>query len=357
MSNKPFVDVVVGLQYGDEGKGKVVDTLSPLYDLVARFNGGPNAGHTIYRGDEKFVLHSIPSGILHKGDCYIGNGCVVSVDGLDEEVTSLESKGVSVRGRLFLSEDAHVITEECLKDETNGVTNSKIGTTGKGIGPTYARKAYRNGTKVKDVLDSINTSITVVPSMFIYEYENRKLLAEGAQGYALDLDFGDYPYVTSSNTISGAVCTGLGVPPKAVNNVLGVCKAYETKVGGGKLPYPYDEEKTKEIREKGKEYGATTGRPRDIGMLNLDLLKQAIKVNGVNAITLMKSDVLRGFIPSYVFNGKVRSVGTPVSDNLFEDPYIRTIKKYIHDFGVRSVFLSNGPSNTDWVTNPADYWW
>ena len=333
--------VVLGCQWGDEGKGKIVDLIAAESDLVARYQGGNNAGHTIVVGDEKTVLHLIPSGVLNPGTrCLIGNGVVVDPLVLLQEVEKLEAAGVPVREQLSLSEAAHVIVPyhhllDVAQEKMRG--KGKIGTTGRGIGSAYADKVARQGVRLGDyrcktrlarklqALDTfykpifqhiINEELPsvddVIERMWSVEPliapllcdgvtlindtldQGKRVLAEGAQGVMLDIDFGTYPYVTSSNPSTGGVCTGLGVPPQKISDVLGVCKAYTTRVGEGPFPTELNDEMGELIRQTGGEFGATTGRPRRTGWFDAPVLRRAIQVSGVGKIALTKLDVLDG---------------------------------------------------------------
>lgn len=334
------VKVIVGAQWGDEGKGKIVDLLSENVDIVARYQGGANAGHTVVVGDKTYVLHLIPSGILHPNViCVIGNGVVLDPGAFLEEVAFLESLNIEVHGRLFISHNAHLIMPyHKLIDSLKEQGASKIGTTGRGIGPAYIDKFARVGVKIVDLLHrdvlvrKIRSNIEdknqllskiyhsseinvdeIVDSYLQFDkqldefitdtsfYLNRELkagkrvLAEGAQGAMLDVDFGTYPYVTSSNPTSGGACTGLGIPPTSVESIVGVAKAYTTRVGNGPFPTEQTNETGDELRELGGEYGATTGRPRRCGWLDLFSLKYSVMINGIGELALTKLDVLDKF--------------------------------------------------------------
>lgn len=334
------VDVLLGLQWGDEGKGKVVDVLTPRYDAVARFQGGPNAGHTLEFEGKKYVLRSIPSGIFQHGQInIIGNGVVLDPVLFRQEAEELEKSGVDLRSILKLSKKVHLITPtHRLLDAANEKAKGgkKIGTTGKGIGPTYTDKISRNGLRLGDVfhnfdekysalrqlhltrLESLGTSPEGLDTledtwMDAIEYlkgydiidsehyvnrllaEGKSVLCEGAQGTLLDIDFGSYPFVTSSNTISAGACTGLGVAPNKIGEVYGIFKAYCTRVGSGPFPTELFDATGKRIRDLGHEYGAVTGRERRCGWIDLVALRYAIMLNGVTQLIMMKSDVLDGF--------------------------------------------------------------
>ena len=293
---------VVGTQFGDEGKGKIIDFLAEKADVIARFNGGNNAGHTIKVNDKTTILHLIPSGILHNGKInIIGNGVVVDPKVLMQEIEDLRNKGVKVTpDNLVLSENAHVILENHIKEDKE--KNKHLGTTSRGIGPAYTDKIARAGLRVIDYInkdDEFSKKISPFvknTTLLINNLidKNKKVLFEGAQGTLLDIDHGTYPYVTSSNTISGGVCLGLGIGPKNVGNVIGIAKAYITRVGAGPLPTELKDEIGKQIQEIGKEFGATTGRARRCGWFDALIGKYAVMVNGLDTIALTKLDVLSG---------------------------------------------------------------
>ena len=338
--NKGKVDVLLGLQWGDEGKGKVVDVLTPRYDVVARFQGGPNAGHTLEFEGEKYVLRSIPSGIFQGGKVnIIGNGVVLAPDLFMDEAKDLEKSGHDLKSRLHISKKAHLImpTHRILDKAIEAAKGkSKVGTTGKGIGPTYTDKVSRNGLRVGDIFDHFEEKyaahkarheqmlkalnytdydITEVEKHWMegieymrqfhivdseHEVNNilksgKSILAEGAQGTMLDVDFGSYPFVTSSNTICAGACVGLGIGPNKIGEVYGIMKAYCTRVGSGPFPTELFDETGAKIRDLGHEYGAVTGRERRCGWIDLVALKYSIMVNGVTQLIMMKSDVLDGF--------------------------------------------------------------
>ena len=338
--NTGKVDVLLGLQWGDEGKGKVVDVLTPQYDVIARFQGGPNAGHTLEFEGEKYVLRSIPSGIFQGGKVnVIGNGVVLAPDLFMDEARDLERSGHELKTRLHISKKAHLIMPtHRLLDAAIEASKGKnrVGTTGKGIGPTYTDKVSRNGLRVGDILDNFEAKyqahkarhentlralgftdydITDVERKWMegIEYmkqfpivdseheinnflrEGKTVLCEGAQGTMLDVDFGSYPFVTSSNTICAGACTGLGIGPNKIGNVYGIMKAYCTRVGAGPFPTELFDETGKRIRDLGHEYGAVTGRERRCGWIDLVALRYAIMVNGVTELIMMKSDVLDEF--------------------------------------------------------------
>ena len=337
---KGKVDALLGIVFGDEGKGKVVDVFTPKYDVVARFAGGPNAGHTIIFEGKKFVLRSIPSGIFDEGKLnIIGNGCVIAPDLFMAEAMELEQAGYDLKSRLHISKRAHLIlpTHRVLDRAYEAAKGkNKVGTTGKGIGPTYSEKASRTGLRIGDILENFEQKYQALKArheqilrdlhytdyditeeekkwMQGVEYmrqfpltdteielnkalnEGKNVLAEGAQGTMLDIDHGTYPFVSSSNTVSGGVCTGLGIAPNSIGEIFGIFKAYSTRVGSGPFPVELFDETGDKIREIGHEYGAVTGRNRRCGWLDLVALKYAIMVNGVTQLIMMKSDVLDDF--------------------------------------------------------------
>lgn len=334
------VDVVLGLQWGDEGKGKVVDVLTPNYKVIARFQGGPNAGHSLHFNGESYVLHTIPSGIFRDGSVnVIGNGVVLDPVIFAREVAGLEAAGVDVVSKLFISKKAHLILPthrilDAASEAAKGQT--KIGSTLKGIGPTYMDKTGRNGLRVGDIIspefDARYTRLKEkhmkMLESFDFEYDvaeyerdwfagvdvirrfglieseyvcndyirtDTAILAEGAQGSLLDIDFGTYPFVTSSNTVCAGVCTGLGVSPSHIGDVYGIFKAYCTRVGSGPFPTELFDEDGERMRKIGKEFGSTTGRPRRCGWLDMVALKYSVMINGVSGLIMMKSDVLNDF--------------------------------------------------------------
>lgn len=328
--------VVIGAQWGDEAKGKIVDVLAENADVVARFQGGTNAGHTVFIKDEKFVFHLIPSGILHEGTtCVIGNGVIIDLGKLIDEIDEVTKRGVSVDDHLLISDRAHlVMPHHILAEKENESREGKeIGTTRQGIGPTYSDKMNRQfGIRVSDLMDfdlfkekldfNMKNKGKVLKSVEELDYEElvdrykgyadrieryvtdtslfmhnavksgKQILFEGAQGTLLDIDFGTYPYVTSSNTTIGGVFTGLGVGPKAVDKIIGVSKAYTTRVGAGPFPTEFSDELGEQIRQKGNEFGATTGRPRRCGWLDIVGLKYAVRLSSFTDIALTKLDVL-----------------------------------------------------------------
>lgn len=336
------VDVLLGLQWGDEGKGKIVDVLTPKYDVVARFQGGPNAGHTLEFNNIKHVLHTIPSGIFRENKInIIGNGVVIDPIVFKKEIDSLQKIDVDITENLFISKKAHLILPthrllDVASEQQKG--ESKIGSTLKGIGPTYKDKIGRDGLRVGDMLHNFEEKYTsrienhkiILRDLFKYDFESaldecekewfegvevlksfevvdsehmihqllkeeKSVLAEGAQGTLLDIDFGSYPFVTSSNTVCAGACTGLGVAPKDIGKVLGIFKAYCTRVGMGPFPTELQDETGTKLRDAGNEYGSTTGRPRRCGWLDLVALKYSVMLNGVSELIMMKADVLDQF--------------------------------------------------------------
>ena len=337
--NQMKVDVLLGLQWGDEGKGKVVDVLTPKYDAVARFQGGPNAGHTLEFGGERYILRSIPSGIFQGGKTnIIGNGVVIDPLLFKEEAEALANHGHNLKQQLMISKKAHLImpTHRILDLANEAAKGSgKIGTTGKGIGPTYTDKISRNGLRVGDLLENFDEKYSAAkrrhenmlramnfeynlidlerPWLEALDYlkgfrlmdsehevnamlrEGRSVLAEGAQGTMLDIDFGSYPFVTSSNTICAGCCTGLGVSPRNIGEVYGIFKAYCTRVGSGPFPTELHDETGEAMCERGHEFGSVTGRRRRCGWIDLVALRYAVMIDGVTQLIMMKSDVLDTF--------------------------------------------------------------
>ena len=343
-----MVDVILGLQWGDEGKGKIVDFFAKDYDVIARFQGGPNAGHTLYVGDKKIVLHQIPSGIFHENKTnLIGNGVVLDAVTLKRECEAVAAFGVDYRKNLFISERTHLIlpTHRAL-DKASELSKGteKIGSTLKGIGPAYMDKTGRNGLRVGDLLDKnfttqyirlrlkhqrlldnygfqeditgweeeyfealefLRTFKIVNGEYFINEKisSGKRVLAEGAQGSMLDVDFGTFPYVTSSSTISAGVCSGLGIAPQKIKEVIGISKAYCTRVGSGPFPTELLDETGDFLRNAGNEFGSTTGRPRRCGWIDLVALQFACMINGVTQLVMTKADILDGLDELKVCNG------------------------------------------------------
>jgi len=376
--------VVVGLQYGDEGKGKITDVLSAKSDYVVRFQGGDNAGHTVYVGEEKFVLHLLPSGVLQcKGKCIIANGVVVNPKSFIREINQIESKGLKT-DHVFISRRAHVIMPyhimlDTYREEEQGGT--QIGTTKKGIGPCYEDKIARVGIRMVDLLnpeilrEKIEKNLKVKNSLFekyfgkepmdvdsmVSEYveigkqlqdrivdtelelneaihEGKNILFEGAQALMLDIDFGTYPFVTSSSPSTGGVCTGAGVPPTSLQNLIGVAKAYCTRVGNGPFLSELDNELGEKIRQIGHEFGATTGRPRRTGWLDLVSLKHACMINGINNLVITKLDVLTGIKPLKIVthykteDGKIIDYFTSSTTKLYDyEPIYQELEGWEED--------------------------
>ncbi len=346
--------VLVGSQWGDEGKGKIVDILSEKFEIVVRYQGGANAGHTVIIGDKQFILHLIPSGILRENvTCVIGNGVVIDPQALLDEISILENNGISVDGRLFISQNAHLIMPyHKLLDSIGESGEQKIGTTGRGIGPCYIDKFGRRGIRIVDLLNrdelerkirfnlkeknellqkvyhhegldveeilkeylefdkTIDKYIKDVPTFLNYSLdEGKSVLLEGAQGTLLDVDHGTYPFVTSSSPTSGGACTGTGIPPNRIESVIGIVKAYTTRVGNGPFPTELNEEEGEKLRTIGAEYGATTGRPRRCGWFDAFLVAYSKMINGIDSVAITKLDVLSHFdkikvCVAYELNGK-----------------------------------------------------
>ena len=419
-----MIDVILGLQWGDEGKGKIVDFFASGYDLIARFQGGPNAGHTLYVGGKKVVLHQIPSGVFHANTInLIGGGVVLDPVTLKKECDLVSTFGVDLRKNLFISERTHLIlpTHRAL-DKASELSkgSDKIGSTLKGIGPTYMDKTGRNGLRVGDLIrddfkssydklyrkhrqlldgysfdedistwekeffdgvEFLKTLNIVSGEYFINEHLSlgKKILAEGAQGSMLDIDFGTFPFVTSSNTITAGVCSGLGVAPQKIKDVLGVTKAYCTRVGGGPFPTELDDATGEELRKIGNEFGATTGRPRRCGWIDLVALKFACMINGVTKIVMTKADVLDAFAElevctAYNLNGKnteevpyqmtgislepvyEKFKGWKIDSSVLKvekdlpaamQQYVQFINQYL---GVKVNYISNGPGRDQIVS-------
>jgi adenylosuccinate synthase len=412
-----MVDVLLGLQWGDEGKGKIVDYFAPQYDIIARFQGGPNAGHTLYVNGQKVVLHQIPSGIFHENTTnLIGNGVVLDAVTLKKEYDKVAAFGIDGRKHLYVAERTHLILpSHRALDKASELSkgNEKIGSTLKGIGPAYMDKTGRNGLRVGDLLDKNFTTQYIKLRMkhqrlldsfgfnediseweeeffeaiefmrslkivngeyFINEKirEGKKVLAEGAQGSMLDVDFGTFPFVTSSNTISAGVCTGLGIAPQKIKEVIGVTKAYCTRVGSGPFPTELHDETGERLRKIGSEFGATTGRPRRCGWIDLVALNFACMVNGVTQIVMTKADVLDGFeelsvCTSYGIDGKQEKAVpyqmskmpiaphyeqfagwqtdiTKIRDNASLPQAMKNYIEFINGYlGVDVSYISNGP--------------
>jgi adenylosuccinate synthase len=418
-----MVDVILGLQWGDEGKGKIVDYFAKDYDVIARFQGGPNAGHTLYVDGKKIVLHQIPSGIFHTEKTnLIGNGVVLDAVTLKRECGNVAAFGVDYKKNLFISERAHLIlpTHRAL-DKASELSkgNEKIGSTLKGIGPAYMDKTGRNGLRVGNLLDKSFTTDYIKIRMkhqrlldnfnfqedinaweeeffeaveFLREFKivngeyfindrirkGERILAEGAQGSMLDVDFGTFPFVTSSNTISAGVCTGLGIPPQKIREVFGISKAYCTRVGSGPFPTELHDETGEEIRKTGNEFGSTTGRPRRCGWIDLVALQFACMINGVTQIIMTKADILDQLdelkvCNAYKINGEEKNY-VPFQMNKLElapvykvfagwkqdisgiNDYsampleMKTYIAYLNEFlGVPVKYISNGPGRDQLV--------
>jgi|TARA_B100001094_G_scaffold226046_1_gene220392 adenylosuccinate synthase len=371
------VDLLLGLQWGDEGKGKIVDVLTSKYDVIARFQGGPNAGHTLVFNDKKYVLHTIPSGIFHENKInLIGNGVVIDPVILNKEIEKIKGEGVNISESLFISRKAHLILPthrliDAASEKSKG--KNKIGSTLKGIGPTYMDKTGRNGFRVGDLENDnwekkyselskkhqqlisfynveLDFSLSELENeffeaikklrkikfvdsedlLFKYQDENKSILAEGAQGSLLDIDFGTYPFVTSSNTTAAGACTGLGVSPNSINDVFGIFKAYTTRVGSGPFPTELFDNYGEKMSKVGNEFGATTGRPRRCGWLDLVALKYACRINGVTKLMMMKTDVLSGFDKVLICtNYKYRGL---IIDNLPYDLSDESIEPIYQEF-------------------------
>ena len=368
------IDLLLGLQWGDEGKGKIVDVLTSGYKIIARFQGGPNAGHTLVFNGKKHVLHTIPSGIFHENKInIIGNGVVIDPVILRNELKNLEAEGIDYKKSLLISRKAHLILPthrliDAASEKSKG--KNKIGSTLKGIGPTYMDKTGRNGFRVGDLeaenwiekyselkskhkrlIDFFNVSLEynfeelekeffesikslkslnfIDSEEYIYQEQNKgsSILAEGAQGSLLDVDFGTYPFVTSSNTTAAGACTGLGVSPNSIKEVFGIFKAYTTRVGSGPFPTELFDSNGKRMGKVGNEFGATTGRPRRCGWLDLVAVRYSCQINGVTKLMMMKSDVLSGFksikvCTSYEYKGKkIRYMPYDINDNSLKPIY------------------------------------
>ncbi|MEC7158817.1 MAG: adenylosuccinate synthase [Bacteroidota bacterium] len=410
------VDVLLGLQWGDEGKGKIVDFLAPQYPIIARFQGGPNAGHTLVVDGKKIVLHTVPSGILYPEIVnLIGNGVVIDPATLKKEIESLSAYDIDLQKQLRIAEKAHLILPshrllDAASEHAKGA--SKIGSTLRGLGPTYMDKTGRNGIRVGDIMTSNFMAkyedlkakhirlLSLYPEFSIQEDAVKKaeesffegiefirslsivngeqflhnaleqgtdILAEGAQGTLLDIEYGSYPFVTSSNTISAAACTGLGISPQNIREVIGITKAYCTRVGSGPFPSELHGEEGESLRQKGGEFGATTGRPRRCGWLDIPLLDYAIKINGVTQIAMTKVDVLEdmesvSYADSYTVDGTViKGIPFDLDDNNIEVNYNKVsgwsatedgsihpnLQEFIETVGrklsVPIRYLSNGP--------------
>jgi adenylosuccinate synthase len=418
-----MVDVILGMQWGDEGKGKIVDYFAKNYDVIARFQGGPNAGHTLYVDGKKIVLHQIPSGIFHEDKInLIGNGVVLDAITLKRECDNVAAFGVDYKKNLFISERTHLIlpTHRAL-DKASELSkgNEKIGSTLKGIGPAYMDKTGRNGLRVGNLLDKSFTTDYIKLRMkhqrlldnfnfqedinaweeeffeameFLREFKivngeyfinekiqkGQRVLAEGAQGSMLDVDFGTFPFVTSSNTISAGVCTGLGIAPQKIKEVFGISKAYCTRVGSGPFPTELNDETGELLRNTGNEFGSTTGRPRRCGWIDLVALQFACMINGVTQIIMTKADILDGlkelkvcnaykingeeksFVPFQMNKGGLEPVYksfagwekdiTGITDFAGLPAEMKTYVNYLNEFlGVPVKYISNGPGRDQLV--------
>ena len=426
------IDLLLGLQWGDEGKGKVVDALTPHYDIVARFQGGPNAGHTIEFDGKKFVLHTIPSGIFNE-KCInvIGNGVIIDAKIFKDEIDKLAESGIDIRDRLLISNKSHLIipTHRALDAANeNALQKNKIGSTLKGIGPTYTDKTARRGLRIGDIsaddfkaryerlknihLDQIRNlnfdmDTLLLDGMAFDKYEEewfkaieflkqfkfieseyflnksldegKRVLAEGAQGTLLDVDFGSYPFVTSSSVIAAGACSGLGVAPSRIGRVFGIFKAYCTRVGTGPFPTELFDEVGEKLRKNGHEFGSTTGRARRTGWLDLPALKYSVMLNGVTNLMMMKSDVMDDFEEikaATAYNYKNEQIDflpfdactqtmTPVLKSFkgwnqkIEKDIPRELNKYIEfieDYvGVPITLVSYGPDRSECIERPAKY--
>ena len=420
-----MVDVILGLQWGDEGKGKIVDYFAPRYDLIARFQGGPNAGHTLYVDGKKIVLHQIPSGIFHEKTAnLIGNGVVLDPVILKKECESVAAFGVDYRKNIYISQRTHLIlpTHRALDKASEMLKGAeKIGSTLKGIAPAYMDKTGRNGLRVGDLLDKSFTTQYIKLRLkhqklldnlnfhedlseweeeffealeFIRQFKivngeyfvndrlakGKTVLAEGAQGSMLDVDFGTFPYVTSSNTISAGVCTGLGVAPQRIRDVIGVSKAYCTRVGGGPFPTELEDATGEALRKTGNEFGATTGRPRRCGWMDGVALRFACMINGVTKLVMTKADVLDAFeelkvCTAYKINGELTTEIPFQMNRLKIEPVLQSFEgwktditalkqyeklpqkmrdyvQFINEYlGVKTAYISNGPGKDQLIEN------
>ncbi len=393
------VSVLVGSQWGDEGKGKIVDLLSNSYEIVVRYQGGANAGHTVEIGDKKYILHLIPSGILRENViCVIGNGVVIDPVALLDEIDFLEKQNIPVKGRLFISQNAHLIMPyHKLLDSISESGKNKIGTTGRGIGPCYIDKYARKGIKINDLLhpevlerkireniaeknlllkniyhheelnvdeiiksylefdEKIDQYIKDVPSFLNQAIkEGKSILLEGAQGALLDVDFGTYPFVTSSHPTSGGACTGTGIAPNKITDVIGIVKAYTTRVGEGPFPTELLDETGEKLRKIGAEFGATTGRPRRCGWYDAFLVRYSAMINGINSVALTKLDVLSEFeeinvCVGYEYNGKpLKTFPTDFERLGSVKPIYKTVPGWNRD-------ISNCSSYTELPKETKDY--
>ena len=390
------VTVLVGSQWGDEGKGKIVDILSEKYEIVTRYQGGANAGHTVEIGDKQYILHLIPSGILReKVICVIGNGVVIDPTALLDEIALLEKNNIKVEGRLFISHNAHLIMPyHKLLDSISEQGNNKIGTTGRGIGPCYIDKFARKGIRIVDLLNkkileekirknleeknkllekiydnkgldveeiiekylafdkAIDKYIKDVPAFLNEAIDNGKsVLLEGAQGALLDVDHGTYPFVTSSSPTSGGACTGTGIPPTKIDNVIGIVKAYTTRVGNGPFPTELLDDDGEKLRKIGAEYGATTGRPRRCGWFDAMLVRYSAMINGIDSVAITKLDVLSDFdeikvCTGYKLDGKlIKSYPTDVDRLSAVEPVYESLPGWKSDIS-NCLTFNELPENT-----------
>jgi len=360
------VDVVLGLCFGDEGKGKIVDFLSEGYDVVSRFNGGDNAGHTLYRDGEKIVLHLVPSGILNDCINIIGNGVVINPISLKREIQMLENIGIDVKSKLVISDKSHIIKPIHIHkdiENENRKGDLRIGSTLKGIGPCYSDKYSRVGTRMGEIPNypfSDEDQEFKEACQFISKYrienteilinklldKGNKVLAEGAQATGLDIDFGTYPYVTSSPTTIGGVIQGLGVPPRRIGKIFGIMKSYSTRVGNGPFDSEIEGPMEDIICKNGNEYGSTTGRKRRCGWLDLDQIKYSIMVNGISEIFMTKVDVLNGVSEVKILNnGSLKSLSpwVDIHDHKMSE-YISYIRSQLQ---IKITAISYGPNKKD----------
>jgi adenylosuccinate synthase len=394
------VSVLVGSQWGDEGKGKIVDLLSNSYEIVARYQGGANAGHTVEIGDKKYILHLIPSGILRENViCVIGNGVVIDPVALLDEIAFLEGQNISVKNRLFISQNAHLIMPyHKLLDSISESGKNKIGTTGRGIGPCYIDKYARKGIKINDLLhpdvlerkireniaeknlllkniyhheelavdeiiksylefdEKIDQYIKDIPSYLNQAIkEGKSILLEGAQGALLDVDFGTYPFVTSSHPTSGGACTGTGIPPNKITDVIGIVKAYTTRVGEGPFPTELLDATGEKLRAVGNEFGATTGRPRRCGWYDAFLVRYSAMINGIDSVALTKLDVLSPFeeiniCTGYEFNGKLlKSFPTDYERLSSVKPVYKTVPGWSKDISACESYADLPQATKDYL--------
>ncbi len=400
-----MVDVILGMQWGDEGKGKIVDYFAKDYDVIARFQGGPNAGHTLYVDGKKIVLHQIPSGIFHEDKTnLIGNGVVLDAVTLKRECANVAAMGVDYKKNMFISERAHLIlpTHRAL-DKASELSkgNEKIGSTLKGIGPAYMDKTGRNGLRVGNLLDKSFTTDYIKLRMkhqrlldnfnfqedinaweeeffeameFLREFKivngeyfinekiqkGQKVLAEGAQGSMLDVDFGTFPFVTSSNTISAGVCTGLGIAPQKIKEVFGISKAYCTRVGSGPFPTELHDETGEKIRTIGNEFGSTTGRPRRCGWIDLVALQFACMINGVTQIIMTKADILDSLeelkvCNSYKINGEEKNYVPFQMNKVDIEPVYKTFAGWQKDITGETDYASLPQEMKDYISYLNEY--